>query len=330
VFFPHAPWWYFPSGRQSSLGPSIAPGRHGPTDTWEEPSLTLQAYQRHLLQLGFTDRLIGQLLDRLDELGMYDESLVVVTADHGVSFRPGESQRGASQENLEDIAFVPLFVKEPGQRRGDVVDYHVETIDILPTIADILGIRIPWAVEGRTALEDPGRETVGVHTGARQDPDRQATASFESVVSRQEAAVERKLELFGSGEWERLFQAGPHSALLGRPVSGLSVTGSSADRATITHEATRRLLGRVDADLPFVPSPLQGDVEGEGARIGRTLAVAVNGEIAALATVYGTSARRRFSALLPESAFREGSNDVDFYWVDGPAGAEELIGLASG
>ena len=51
VSLPHAPWWYLPSGRQASVGATPAPGRDDSTDTWREPSLTLQAYQRHLLQV---------------------------------------------------------------------------------------------------------------------------------------------------------------------------------------------------------------------------------------------------------------------------------------
>jgi hypothetical protein len=287
----------------------------------------MQAYQRHLLQVGFVDRLVGDLLDRLRHTGTYERSLVVVTADHGVSFRPGESQRGASEATLQDVAFVPLFVKEPGQTEGALVDYHVRTTDVLPTIADSLGIRIPWRVEGRTALRDPGHDTVRVRTNPREDPDREATAPFAALLEQQERSVERKLELFGAGSWERLYAQGPHRELLGRPVSALPVAGPSADRATIDHEATRRLLAAMEADLPFVPSLLQGHVEGGGARSGRTLAVAVNGRIAAVATIYRDE---RFSALAPESAFRLGENDVDFYWVHGAAGAEELTPLRSG
>lgn len=330
VWFPHAPWWYFPSGSQSSVGARPAPGRDAPTDTWQERSLTLQAYQRHLLQVGFVDGLVGDLLDRLRRTGTYDRSLVVVTADHGISFRPGESQRGASQATLQDVAFVPLFVKEPGQKRGAVVDYHVETIDVLPTIADILGIEIPWRVGGRSALRDPRRETVRVRTNPREDPDREATAPFALLLQKQEASVERKVGLFGAGGWERLFVLGPHRELLGRPVTALPVDAESADRASIDHEGTRRLLTRMEAGLPFVPSPLQGHVEGDGARIGRVLAVAVNGTIAALATIYRASGEQHFSALAPESAFRTGRNEVEFFWVDGSAGAEQLTRLESG
>ena len=47
---------------------------------------------------------------------------------------------------------MPLFIKLPGQRRGRIISRPVRTIDLLPTIADVLGIRIPWHVDGRSLL----------------------------------------------------------------------------------------------------------------------------------------------------------------------------------
>jgi hypothetical protein len=261
---------------------------------------------------------------------MYDGSLVVVTADHGISFRPGQSRRGATQVTLPDIAFVPLLVKQPGQEQGEIVDYHVEVHDVLPTIADALGITMPWRINGRTALQDPQHGTVRVRTRPREAADGETTAPFASVVQKQEASIGRKAALFGVGDWARLFVVDPHRDLRGRPVSTLNVVGSSGDRATIDHDLTRRLLASMQPGLPFVPSPLQGHVNGSGARPGRALALAVNDRIAALATTYGASGGVRFSALPPESAFRNRRNVISFFWVDGPAGAARLTRLRAG
>jgi hypothetical protein len=183
------------------------------------------------------------------------------------------------------------------------------------------------AGHGRNALEDPGRGTIRVRT--RPDPDGEASAPLAELALAQEEAVERKVALFGEGAWESLFAAAPHRALLGRRADELA-GGSADDRASIDHELTRELLARVEPGLPFVPSPLQGHVEGDGARTGRTLAVAVNGTIAALATIYRASGEQRFSALALESAFWTGRNTVEFFWVDGAAGAEELTRLEPG
>ena len=45
--------------------------------------------QRHLLQLAYVDSLIGDLVQELKAQGIYDDALVVLTADHGISFEPG-------------------------------------------------------------------------------------------------------------------------------------------------------------------------------------------------------------------------------------------------
>ena len=68
-------------------------------------------------------------------------ALVIVTADHGVSFR--REVRGVTRLslNMADIAAVPLFVKYPGQTRGRTDRRAASVIDVLPTIADVLEIR---------------------------------------------------------------------------------------------------------------------------------------------------------------------------------------------
>ena len=86
-----------------------------------------RSYQRHLLQLGYVDAFLGRLCDRLKEAGLYDRALVVVTADHGCSFRPGDSYRDLTRANYPDVLRVPLLVKAPGQRQGAVCERVVQT-----------------------------------------------------------------------------------------------------------------------------------------------------------------------------------------------------------
>jgi hypothetical protein len=330
ILFPHQPWWHFPSGSQSSIGDSPTIGLDARSYRWREPFLTRQAYQRHLLQVGYVDRLVGELLDRLRETGLYDRSLVVVTADHGVSFHEGQPQRDPTEATLPDIAFVPLFVKQPVQRQGETVDYHVETIDVLPTIADALGIEVPWRIDGRSALQDPQRGTVRVERQRKETGD-EVAVPFATALAQQEEAVARKAALFGTGDWASLFAAGEHGDLVGRPLSTFGTIGSAADRATIDDRVTRELLAGRDLGVALVPSPLQGSVTGSGARTGRTLAVAVDGRIAAVASTYADAGGVRFSALAPESAFHPGQpSRVEVFWVDGPAGAVRLSRLAFG
>ena len=81
------------------------------------------ARQRHLLQLRYVDRLVGDLLDRLRATDTFDDTLLVVTADHGIAFQPGLPVRGLETDGYveaihPDVMWVPMFVKAPGQARG--------------------------------------------------------------------------------------------------------------------------------------------------------------------------------------------------------------------
>ena len=65
---------------------------------------------------------------------------------------------------------MPLFVKLPHQSKGRVVQAPARTIDIFPTIADVLGVRIPWHVDGRSLLGGfpAERDVVLIKDGGRR------------------------------------------------------------------------------------------------------------------------------------------------------------------
>ncbi len=150
---PHYPWIYLPSGQRYPVsGDNDAPGLDG--ETWtEDPAPVRQNLERELLQMGFVDRLVGRLMDRLRQTGLWKRSLVVVTADHGIAFRHGLSRRYISKDIFGEIANVPLFIKAPGQERGRTDDSNTQTIDIVPTIARELGVDLPWKPDGLPAGE---------------------------------------------------------------------------------------------------------------------------------------------------------------------------------
>ena len=59
------------------------------------------------------------MLSKLRDAGLYERSLIVVAADHGVSFHSGDQRRDATETNAPDILSVPLIIKEPRQREGN-------------------------------------------------------------------------------------------------------------------------------------------------------------------------------------------------------------------
>ena len=310
TLFPHGPWLHFPSGRVSAVAQPRAPGREG--ELWWDEGLALQAYQRHLLQLGYTDRLLGELLDRLERTGLWNRSLVVVLADHGIYFGEGGRRRAPTEDNLDELAFIPLFVKRPGDARGRVVDRHVRIIDVLPTIADALGVELSWKIDGRSAFGS-GPEPRRVRVGREAAP-------LSTALARRAEAHRRQLALFGDGDWD-IFALGPYRSLLGRSIDALRPADGTGE--AVVDETGSRLLRALPERSPLVPSPLMGTVD--GVERGEWLALAVNGRVAALCQAYeGRDGVVRFSALAPEDAFRTGENDARFFLVEGPPGAPRL------
>ena len=156
---PHRPWKYLPSGREYTPAgtPASPPGFERLSQPNDERK-TIHGLQRHLLQVGYADRVLGQVLDRLKGAGIYGRALIVVAADHGHSFRPGQRRRSPTAANVEDILEVPLFVKRPGQAEGATFDHLVQTIDVVPTIAVEIGARPPWPVDGKPLYNRSPRE----------------------------------------------------------------------------------------------------------------------------------------------------------------------------
>jgi hypothetical protein len=149
---PHSPYQYTASGRRYTTETDL-PGLSA--EQWtEDRGPVREGLRRYLMQLGMVDKLVGELVGRLKRIGLFDRALIVVTADHGVSFQAGESRRNVSTKNIGEIAGVPMLVKTPGQRRGRIVDSAATTEDVLPTIGSYLGAR--WSAGGRS-LENASR-----------------------------------------------------------------------------------------------------------------------------------------------------------------------------
>jgi hypothetical protein len=289
--------------------------------SWGNDYLLQQAYQRHLLQAGFADRLLGTLLRRLREKRLYDRALIVVTADNGESFLHHASRHLATTETVEDIAATPLFIKRPFQRAGRISDRHVRTMDILPTVADVLGIRVPWGVDGVSifdrAAQIPSNIVVYQRSGSR------LTLSLRGFKRRSRASLKRKIRLFGSnGRLPGLFGIGPHPELIGRKVARLPRAHIGAE----LNEADAYSSVQLSSD--FLPAHLTGAIH--QSRGVRDLAVALNGRIVAVGESFTLAGNdtENFSILIPESAFRQGHNHVELVSVAEEGGALRLASIA--
>jgi hypothetical protein len=252
---------------------------------------------------------------RLRRTGVYDRALLVLTSDHGASFRAHDRRRDATRTNLADVAFVPLVVKRPGQQAGRVVDRHVETTQILPTIAKALGVRVSSWTRGGVSLFDERGAAADVIVG--RDEGGVLRASTTELLRRRAAAVRRKLHLFGTDE--RAFFGRPQTRVL----IGRAAAAAHADRAALTADLHQdEFVSGGDAPVPALVS---GDLAGDAARGGVDLAIAVNGRIAATTRSFETGLGVRFATLVPERVLRDGRNRVAVYRVAG-GGRMSLLG----
>jgi hypothetical protein len=321
VLLPHVPWQFYPSGRRYRLhAPEPIPGLNGELG-FGVPWLVRVSYQRHLLQLGFADRLLGELLGRLRRQGLYRRALIVVVADHGIGFHVGSERRAVTPRNVQNLAPVPLFVKLPGQRRGTIDDRHVETIDVLPTILELAGVQAPTPPDGRSLLRPVASQARRVTVFHRIGTELNTvgghyTFKVETLDRRRQAAVRRKVAQFGSGGGrnpEALYRIGPHDELVGRRAATLPrVAGPRTAR--IDQAADLR---RVDPASHFVPGEITGEVPGGRAGGGRPIALAINGTIAATGRTFSLegSTAESFELIVPERAFRRGGNEARVFEI---------------
>lgn len=324
ALLPHEPYEYLPSGQKSGRNRRLAGITFGGWTTDEFP--VAQAYARELLQVRLVDRFVQRLMERLRSEGLFDDALVVVTSDHGVSFTPGHGMKGLSPETVGSILPIPLFVKRPHQTTGEVNERNVQSIDILPLVADVLDVALPFPTDGHSPLDTsvpaPDTKTV-VRTGGRS----QLTFTPDEVAAATSEAVARRVRWFGDGPgpyW--MSRLAPAQSLIGRRIDTLDVAVDPSLRITLDFPED---VESVDPDAPIVPAHLSGRVRGSAGRSGPLpLAIAVNGRIEATTEsaddVDGTP-EGTWNALVNPVIYRRGFNDVRIYIVRGTGDDVRLV-----
>lgn len=304
ILLPHVPMYYLPSGKKYTLA-NYLPGMEG--EKWgSNESLVIQAQQRHLLQLSFTDKLLGELFARLDKEKIFDESLIIVTADHGVGFWPGESRRSVQQTHPEDIIRVPLFVKEANQKEGAVFDHVVQTVDILPTLIDLLDINVNWKVDGHS-LFSIRNENTQAHIATR------TTTEVIYPVPGIAATLKRKTNYFGNNG-DQFFGGGVPTNLIGQSVNDQKIILGDHNSFELNEP---NLFEDLALNLTFVPALISGRVFGKKEGDTYTIAIAVNDIIQGFGQVNHTEDASTFSLLVPEKSFLSGLNKIRLFRVFG-------------
>jgi arylsulfatase A-like enzyme/Flp pilus assembly protein TadD len=185
-----APKLFFDERPASRVNDAILPWLRSPSDQpffawihyWDahQPFLAPPPYDQlfsddlYQAEIAFVDDNLGRILDELERQGVADHTLVVVTADHG------EGRGDHDEETHSLLAYnatlhVPLIVHMPGRDGPRRVRRRVGTVDILPTVLDLLELPIPSEVQGhslarliRQGSDEPSRglyysETLSPH-----------------------------------------------------------------------------------------------------------------------------------------------------------------------
>lgn len=344
VQLPHSPWYLFPSGKTydyegvGPMGIAAVSTDHGwGKDYWPMVS----GLQRYLLELGYLDKLIGELTEQLKSRGLFDSSLIILTADHGVGFNLGESRRAIDEVNRADILSVPLFIKLPNQQAGSIDDRNVETIDILPTIADVLGVRTNWKVEGASLLDSklPARATKKILKS--KSDGRFLTSSPDLVTSSEILRIETQRGMYGLS-YDQLLAVGPAPDLIGKSIRMIAPE-QNGDYVLRLNYPERYQSGNLHG---MVPALISGRLYCSQNKP-FSIAVAVNGVVRATtqtfrpyAAPYGFGMIRdpatgnpgvmHFVAMVPEDSFQPEHNDIQVLVLSDQKPAKVYLAVKSG
>ncbi len=304
---PHSPWTYLPSGRRYGTPTRDA---INPKNRWSSKVDSRLAHQRHMLQARFADSLLAQAINSIKQQGFFHEALIVVTADHGASFREQANFRELESGNENDIINVPLFIKYPGQTGPETALQPAASIDLLPTILQALGSRPPWPVDG-SALQGKdlggdlpvivynkqgGRKEVPFRSGERQ------------------ASVADKVARFGQTDVRGLY-GHPYPELIDQPASNIRRVSGTAGAARI--DGLEKIV-RPDSHSDWLPALVKGRVELTACRERcPELALVLNEHIAAVIRPHWESGTiGSFITVVSESHFRQERNQIGLYSIE--------------
>jgi hypothetical protein len=236
--------------------------------------------------------------------------------------------RGLSRETYPHIMWTPLIVKTPGQASGRIDDRDTRSIDILPTVADALGIDIPWEVDGVSideASERDGESKPFVPTtyDAWRAEEEGHILEVDARPGFEEVLAADAVEWTGPGAvWKRT----EHGDLVGRDLEHVTVGGAMEPQLAVEDLGSLTRLARDSPPRIEIIGEIVGDDE---LPVGTPVALAVNGTIGAVAeiediTKFGDSIGARVHAIVPPELVDVGANEVEAFVVEGPVGDEVL------
>jgi hypothetical protein len=312
VLAPHAPWRLTPDLRVTPQSPEIS------TKNPDDEDGVRDTYQAFLHQLAATDRVVAEMIDDLKASGRWDDTLLVVSADHGISFRASQPQRHTDFSDMgqsDDIFRVPLFVKYPGQKAGETSDCPVSNLDIVPTIVDVTDTKTSWTFDG-VSLAGPCPTDRVREVRSATGETAVLSEDFQAVVDRVGVYDEM---VDADGPVERVAAVGRSASLIGTQMPKTVIDDRIVSWTLTQRKSFDAVAGSRGTSAPGqvtgtieLSRPLPSGTEGILAVSGR--AAAVLGELS------GAEGTVKFTAILDHRALTPGAHTVQL-WVRTPDGS---------
>ncbi|MEW6658123.1 MAG: sulfatase [Thermodesulfobacteriota bacterium] len=157
----------------------------------------LMRYAEHI---SYADAECGKFLASLKESGVFDQTILIVSSDHGEMFERGFWSHGGPYL-YQPLIHVPLILHLPGQTQGLRVGANVSHEDIAPSILDFLGVKPPDWMDGKSFK--PAMEDKNLDTGVKFSMQLSTTNSLPNLMTRSIAAIKGNHKLIKYLDWNR-------------------------------------------------------------------------------------------------------------------------------
>jgi hypothetical protein len=269
-----------------------------------------QLYPYQAMQIGALDGLVGEMIDHLEQTGAWDDALVVVTSDHGIDMTAPGFGRREDDTNTDELFRIPLFIKAPGQTDGRIDDAPASTVDILPSIIDLLDIEANWKLDGHSLFD-----------GSEPTIDRHVTSDVEAAFA---VAAAHEAQFPRGEDWVALAAVGEGEDVVGTRVRRHRVGEPSPLAWSLDHGDDLDDLSVAHDRVPYI---MEGTVTGSAGRPPE-LVVAVNGTLAGTIGGYRpVDGGWHFTGYIAPF-FEDGRNEVVAYQVERTGGAVILHPVA--
>ncbi len=153
-FDPHEPW--DPPPRFDTYtdpnyrGPRLVLPMGGPADRWATEEDIRYIRGLYAGEVSFVDYCLGQFLEKVEELGLMDNSIIVLTSDHGHPLADHGKFLKGPDRLYNELLKVPFMIRLPGGEHARRVDAIAMFPDVLPTLLELMGLKREWCMQGRS------------------------------------------------------------------------------------------------------------------------------------------------------------------------------------